>query len=220
MHNSTSKRLELNIERIMKEWEKRACAEINSAGLEKRLVLRDSLPEYLGQLSRALSKTINRTEARKKYDEAESTRVGKKHGKERSESDNYTMDEMIFEYHILRQVVCDVLEEEAPLTDVDREVIVCSIEQAVNDAATEFNDSLLDLNSQLNEEKNLRDNFVASLSHDLRTPLTTIKMIAQMLAKKSNSPEDILKDSQRIVTGVDRIDNMIQDLLDKRHASI
>lgn len=217
MSESISKRLERNIERIMKDWEKRTLAEIESANFEGKLALRDSLPEYLAQLAMALSKTINRSEARKKIDKAESTRVGKKHGKERSQSINYTMDEMIFEYHILRQVLCDVLEEEAPLNDVERELIVCSIEQAVNDAATEFSDSLKELNTKLTEEKNLRDQFVASLSHDLRTPLTSIKMFAQILAKKSHEPEVIQKTSNRIITGVDRIDSMIQDLLDFTH---
>jgi hypothetical protein len=131
MPNSTSKRLEANIERIMTEWEKRTLSEIASANVEGKLALRDSLPEYLAQLAMALSKTIDRTEARKKFDKSESTRVGKKHGKERSRSISYTMDEMIFEYHILRQVLCDILEEEAPLTDGEHEIIICSIEQAV-----------------------------------------------------------------------------------------
>jgi signal transduction histidine kinase len=212
-----AKRLEENIERILMEWEQRVLAEIPSAINENQLTLRDFLPEYLAELVDALSKTIDRTEARKKFDKAESTRVSKKHGQERFSTLRYTMDEMIFEYHILRRVLCDVLEEEAPLNDVEREIIVCSIEQAVNDAATEFSNSLKYINTQLSEEKNLRDKFVASLSHDLRTPLTSIKIVAQILAKKIQSHEEIKKASQRIVTAVDRVDTMIQDLLDFTH---
>lgn len=217
MSESISNRLKKNIEPIMKEWESRVLVEIVSANFETPLALRDSLPEYLSQLASALSQKIDRTQARKIFDKSESTRVGKKHGSERSKSVNYTMKEMILEYHILRRVVFDVLEQEAPMTDVEREIIVCSVEQAVNDAASEFSDSLKHVNAELNEEKNLRDKFVASLSHDLRSPLTSIKMLAQLLAKKIHSPEDILKSSNKIVAGVDRIDSMIQDLLDFTH---
>ncbi|MBA2405107.1 MAG: sensor histidine kinase [Bdellovibrionales bacterium] len=217
MSCETSVRLERNINKIMHAWEQRTLREIVASKYEGSVALRDSLPEYLGQLAKALSKTLDHSDASKKLDKDESTRVGKKHGKERAKSINYTMDQMIKEYHILRQVLCEVLEEDAPLNQIEREIIICSIEQAVNDAATQFSESLSSLNDQLNEEKQLRDKFVASLSHDLRTPLTTIKMIAQMLAKKSHGPEEIIKTSARIVTAVDRVDTMIQDLLDFTH---
>jgi hypothetical protein len=37
------------------------------------------------------------------------------------------MDQLIIEYHILREVLCDFFEEEEPLTEIELEVIVCSI---------------------------------------------------------------------------------------------
>ncbi len=212
-----SVRLERNINKIMHIWEQRTLLEIAASKYEGSVALRDSLPEYLGQLAKALSKTLDLSKASKKIDKDESTRVGKKHGKERAKSINYTMDQMIKEYHILRQVLCEVLEEDAPLGHIEREIIICSIEQAVNDAATQFSETLSSLNDQLNEEKELRDKFVASLSHDLRTPLTSIRMVAQILSKKIHSPEEIKKTSDRIVKAVDRVDTMIQDLLDFTH---
>jgi len=217
MTDSASSRLEKNKEKILHAWEQRTVQEISASGKQSSLALRDSLPEYINHLVKALSIKVERLDARKKVDVEESTRVGKKHGRERAQSPHYTMDQMILEYHILRQVMCDILEEELPLSTVEREVIVCSIEKAVNDAATEFSDYITSLNDELSEEKILRDKFVTSLTHDLRTPLATIKLIAQMLVKRTPDPEEIKSSSDRIVKGVTRIDTMIQDLLDFTH---
>jgi hypothetical protein len=57
------------------------------------------------------------------------------------------MTQLIFEYQLLRQVIFQVLEEEAPLEVRDRDIIIGCIEQAVNDAATQFSETceILDL---------------------------------------------------------------------------
>jgi signal transduction histidine kinase len=59
-----------------------------------------------------------------------------------------------------------------------------------------------------------RDEFVATLSHDLRSPLTTVKGNAELLQARwaqVASPEKLL---HKIIANVDRADGMIQDLLD------
>jgi len=139
---TTSDRLKRNIPEIMNIWEKRANIEIKAAHHQDKFSLRDALPDYLSQLAKALSNTTDRTSARKKYEKEETTRISEEHGKDRAGSFNYTINQLIQEYHILRQIICDVLEDEAPLSYIEREVIVCSIEQAVNDAATKFSDTL------------------------------------------------------------------------------
>jgi signal transduction histidine kinase len=63
-------------------------------------------------------------------------------------------------------------------------------------------------------ERDIREKFVATLSHDLRTPLTSAKMSANLLARKPNDPELLQKLSGRIADSIDRADEMIRDLLD------
>jgi signal transduction histidine kinase len=204
MANDASARLQRNIEKIMLRWQERAEQEVFAAVHQKQLALRDSLPEYLRQLADTLSTMIPRTEARVQWDLRESERVGKKHGRERAGSRNYTIDQMIFEYHILRQVIGEVMEEEAPLTPTEMEIITCSIEQAVNDAATEFSDTLRDIQEKL----------MATLAHDLRSPLTSAKLYTQMLAKRPDDPQRVAKVTARIGENLTRVDAMIQNLLD------
>lgn len=202
--NQASERLKRLNDKIMHTWEERALIEVNASVHQHSLALRDSLPEFLDQLSTALSTTINRTTARVKWDKDESTRVGRKHGRERAGMYRYTMDQLIFEYHILRQVICDVMEEEEPLSDVEREVIVCAVEQAVNDAATQFSETLRDIQERLTQ----------TLAHDLRGPLSSAKMNAQLFLR---NPEDLKRGIlavKRISNSIDRVDLMITDLLD------
>jgi signal transduction histidine kinase len=204
MQNLTAERLKRLSPEIMSNWVERTLQEVKASNLQETLALRDSLPIYLSQLVDALKNTIDRTAARNKSDLLNSTRIGKKHGRERAVASEYTMDQMILEYHILRQVICDEMEKEEPLSPVEREVIVCSIEQAVNDAATQFSDTLRDFQEQLSH----------TLVHDLRNPLSTVKISAQVLAKQITDQSQLEK-IKRILLGAERIDEMVQEILDE-----
>ena len=204
MSKTASERLDINKEEVMDLWVDRALKEIKAAKHQEDLALRNSLPVYLEHLVDALSTTINRTRARRIADKEEGTRIGKKHGKERASSFNYSMDQVISEYHIMRQVICDVLEREVPLTPVEREVIVCSVEQAVNDAATQYSDTLKDIQEQLTK----------SLAHDFLTPLSAARLNLQFVLRKPDDVENIISKTSRAIVSLDRIEKMIQDLLD------
>ncbi len=201
---STSQKLQHKSLQIMDTWVERALQEVTAAHFQKNLALRDSLPEYLTQLVDALSHTIDRTEARKRFDKAASLRVGKKHGNERAQAMDYTMDQMILEYHILRQVIFDVMEEDGVLDITDQEVIICSIEQAVNDAATEFSNTLRDIQEKLSQ----------TLAHDLRNPIAAAKVSATLILRRPEDENNCIKNASRISNCLDRLDKMISDLLD------
>ncbi len=188
----------------MKKWEECARKEIASTCHQESLALQDSLPEFLQLLIQALSTTVDRTEARRIADRLENERVGKKHGRERAGSLSYTMEQLIYEYHILRQTICDVMEEEAALTPVEREVIVTAIEQAVNDAATEFSQTL----------RAIQENLTHTIAHDLRGPITAAKSGAQLILRRPEDSEHCIRVASRIVSSMDQLDSMIHDLLD------
>jgi PAS domain S-box-containing protein len=67
--------------------------------------------------------------------------------------------------------------------------------------------------TELERERDLRDKFVSTLSHDLRTPLTASKMSAQIIARKI-ADSSIHTHTTRIVENINRADKLIQDLLD------
>ncbi|HZI11580.1 MAG TPA: ATP-binding protein [Myxococcus sp.] len=80
-------------------------------------------------------------------------------------------------------------------------------------ANTDIHDQKM-ITARLEEEHDLRERFVATLTHDLRTPLTAAKLNAQMVARKVHDPSALYKLAARIIDNLDRADQMIRDLLD------
>ncbi|MGZ3649583.1 MAG: GAF domain-containing sensor histidine kinase [Bdellovibrionota bacterium] len=68
--------------------------------------------------------------------------------------------------------------------------------------------------ADLMAERELREKFVSLMSHDLRTPLAAIRISAQLAQRQAESPEKSRSLAGRIVSDVERIDQMISDLLD------
>lgn len=68
--------------------------------------------------------------------------------------------------------------------------------------------------SKLAAETELRERFVVTLSHDLRTPLAAAKMGAQLVARRSADSAEVVKLAAKVAHNVDRVDEMIRDLLD------
>ena len=204
MSNEASDRLKQNAEKIMRMWEKRARDEVGASTHQNSLVLQNSLPLYLNQLVDELSNRIVRTSARITADEVESTRIGKLHGHERAGYADYSMTQLIFEYQLLRQVIFQVLEEEAPLEVRDRDIIIGSIEQAVNDAATQFSETLRDI----------QELFMVTLTHDLRNPINVVKMGTQLILRRLEQGDTQTNVAARMLGAINRLDSMIQNLLD------
>jgi len=194
MPNQASEYLKNNINSIMNLWEIRTRPKDGSTQVQT-LPLRNSLPEYLMELAEILSVT---------GDKKETNLAGRKHGRTRAKTPNYTIDQLIFEYHILRQVIFEVLEENVELSIAQRDVIIDSIEQSVNDAATEFSDYL----------KEVQETLSRTLVHDLRSPLTIAKLCLGLLRIGEDNKDYNKSIQRRISTSLDRIDAMIYHLLD------
>jgi len=194
MPNQASEYLKNNINNVMKLWEVRVQRGVDSTQ-DQTLPFRNSLVEYLTELAEILSVT---------GDKKPTNIAGKKHGRTRAKTPNYTIDQLIFEYHILRQVIFEVLEENMVLTPAQRDVIVDSIEQSVNDAATEFSDYL----------KEVQETLSRTLVHDLRSPLTIAKLCLGLIRIGEDNKDYNKSIQRRISTSLDRIDAMIYRLLD------
>ena len=116
-----SQRLKEKKELIMSIWEKRSNSEVPSALLTRSLALRNSLPLYLDHLSDALATNRKMDMKSVLAHDSESIRIGKLHGADRAGNTNYSLTEVIFEYHILREVIFQVLESDGPLEVIQRD---------------------------------------------------------------------------------------------------
>jgi PAS domain S-box-containing protein len=72
---------------------------------------------------------------------------------------------------------------------------------------------------ELQLERDLRERFVAALSHDLRSPLSAVRMSAQLLGQTATDPQAARTQAARIIRNVDHTDHLIQNLLDASRVS-
>ncbi|MEP7152855.1 MAG: HAMP domain-containing sensor histidine kinase [Nitrospira sp.] len=191
-------------EAILTLWEKRCLKEVTSARITGPRALRDSLPTFLDRLDEALAAHHKMDATPVAILEQEAIRVGKMHGVDRACNTKYTLGEVIDEYHILRQVIFHILERDGPLAEMPRDILLDSIEQAVKNAVLEFTQAHSDI----------QEKFIHTLTHDLRTPISVAKMNAALAVRGTGIPDSAKEFIKRNVVSLNRLDSMIEDLLD------
>ena len=126
-------RLQTSKERILKLWMDRVCQVIPAARAQDEPQLRNSLPKFLDCLVAALAAEPLRPVSLEALNE-----VSQEHGKQRSSLEEYSLHQMLQEYRLLREVIFQVLEHNAPLTTAERDLILCAIEQGMAEAGACF----------------------------------------------------------------------------------
>ncbi len=99
-----------------------------------------------------------------------------------------------------------------------------SLSKSINKISYSFKKTLNDLNQQSgkiydlyeNQTKqiNLRNKFLSSISHELKTPLMVINITAQAIMDGIFTPEEEKLELDKILKEINNLDGMIKDLLD------
>jgi signal transduction histidine kinase len=90
-------------------------------------------------------------------------------------------------------------------------LFLSSVRSAVRARRRQY--QMRDLYRALEREVQLSDMFVSILGHDLRSPITAIKLAAEVIVRLSSDPR-ALRPTGRILTSADRMTRMIEQLLD------
>lgn len=204
---------------ILKDWEKLSREKVVAAQKQSRLALRDSLPEFMDQLELTLKSSHPSEQA------ASNAEVAKEHGEDRAKQPEYTLEEVIFEYHILRAVIIDHLEASADLASESQKIIHEFIDRGIGKAAATFAE--LEANHQSIQAKKFeeakivaeRSNqaksaFLANMSHEIRTPLGAIMGFVGLLKDKGLSEEEISNYHTIIDRNSNHLLRIIDDILD------
>jgi PAS domain S-box-containing protein len=128
---STGQRLRQHLPRILQLWEERVRQQMPTARAHASPTLRDTLPVLLETLATALEHHPPTAPVGEQP-------LGRAHGLERASLRDYSLEEVIFEYQLLRQVLFEVLEEQGPLGAAERDVLLDAIQAGERNAASEF----------------------------------------------------------------------------------
>jgi NO-binding membrane sensor protein with MHYT domain/nitrogen-specific signal transduction histidine kinase len=74
--------------------------------------------------------------------------------------------------------------------------------------------------ADMTAERELRERFVSALAHDLRNPLSAAKMSASLILRGAEDPDLVRKFSTKVIHNIDRMDQMVQDLLDAHRITV
>jgi signal transduction histidine kinase len=183
---------------VISTWADRVRQSIGAAQNERLPIVVDTLPALIENLAEALAPNYPRELA------TEGTTIATEHGGERARVTRISPPELIKEFQLLRDVLFEVLNEGAPLNERDTRIIVKSVDQAMSESLTAY----------FLVHEGLREQFSMTLTHDLRTPLTTIKASADLILRYPDRTDQVQRLAARIAEDVKRIDRMTQDLLD------
>ncbi len=182
--------------RILELWEQRVRDGVIAARNLEPSNLRNSIPLVL----EALAGTLDNLE---KSEEPDLT-ISQAHGLQRASQPQYSIKQIIFEYRLLRRTIFDVLAPDALIDPRALNAIMNVIEVGISEATATFADY----------QYRLREQFISTLAHDLRNPLTAVKAAAQLNLRHPENMATTQMLSARIVDSIVRTERMIQDLLD------
>lgn len=183
---------------LLREWTDAVLADVERASSLPEPILINTLPTFFDNLVQALTPGYPRESA------VEGTSIASAHGDERARLTSYQPQELIAEYHIFKRVLLRMVERERlALAPEQLDLVHESIDAAVREAIAAYNAT----------QERLRQSYVATLAHDLRTPLSSIGMAATLLAARPE-PAQAADLAGRIRANVDHIDEMVRELLD------
>ena len=183
---------------VIDAWCQAARETLCKAGELPDPILLNTLPTFYERLARLLTQEFYQASG------VDVAIIAQEHGGERARLSGYDTTTLIREYQLFRQVLFRMLHEGGvQLTHEQREAIATSIDNAIRESVTAF--ALI--------QSALREQFIAALTHDLRTPLSNVSVAAQVIETRAQG-EDIRKMAHRIVLNAQRIEAMTRDLLD------
>ncbi|HEV2612612.1 MAG TPA: HAMP domain-containing sensor histidine kinase [Noviherbaspirillum sp.] len=186
-------------ETVFSEWEKRVCASVKGASGLLHPILVNTLPSMYDNLAEALTPDYSRTSAG-----VTTPSVAAEHGGERARLTRYEAHAVICEYQILRTTIVDVLKQhDVPISDAEMQIISSSFDSAIRESVTAFTLA----------QSAFREQFVATIAHDLRSPLAAASMANQMIPHVRDF-DRINGLAAKVDENLSRIDQMIKDLLD------
>ena len=203
---------------ILQIWELRCRARIAAAQVQSRSDLRDSLPQFIDMLVDTLrGNPVSQTRAPAK--------VAREHAEERVNQPEYTLDEVISEFHILRTTVLEQVENGAPVEREARKIINAFIDAGISNSASKYMEIEISRRAhyaQMMEEARIeaergsqaKSAFLANMSHEIRTPLGAIMGFAGLL-KDQGLPRDEIADYVSIIERSSyHLLRIIDDILD------
>jgi signal transduction histidine kinase len=202
--NPTVTRLRKDASRILRQWEQRVRQAAPPTRRDESPALLDRMPAILEEIRRALSRaSAPRRERSGEPIAPDQDRQPARHGE-------YSLDQLLLEYSLLRSVLLEVLEEAGAMPAPDRDIILDRIESAMREAAADFAHGQQETLRQADRRKN---ELLIMLGHELRTPLAAIGNAVYILEQIGAGDERAARQRAIISRQAAHVVRLVDDLL-------
>jgi signal transduction histidine kinase/CheY-like chemotaxis protein len=197
---------------LIEQWSKRAVEEQPNARRVHHQDLLDDLPRLLWELGGHLT-------SEGETDGSPHRRFALEHGEHRWQT-GWSLTEVIRDYRILRLVVLEhldeVLDRSLRLREIQAvglaldEAIEASVRRYVQVSETQYRE----LAESLREADRRKNDFLATLAHELRNPLAPLRNTLEVIRLQDDSPAAIRQARELMDRQVEQMTRLVEDLLD------
>ena len=93
-------------------------------------------------------------------------------------------------------------------------ILVCSITPGIVDEFAHLSEAINNMTTRLEQMDSSRQEFVSNVSHELKTPLSSIKVLTESILLQENVPTEMYSEFLRDINSeIDRMTNIVNDLL-------
>ena len=211
---STSKIIRQYKEDILQQWLAEVKQQLPEANEQDYVALRNDIPDLLEDIAHNVDATQDQ-DTHESFD----------HGRIRATFENYSLAHVIREYRILLKVVLQFIDSKGNVSTSDRDEIIYEVTKAIEEASEVFfrlrqeksekgQQEAEALVLQLQEEGQLRDDFIGTVTHDLRNPLANTISLVELLQSRLDGDPTCYRLLDAVRTSTQRADTLIQNLLD------
>lgn len=203
MMNEAAAVIEQNKTRILEEWVSRVRDELSAPKITIDPVLRDHLPLLLDDIILIMRRYENNEWSAEKtnFEGMLDNSIG--HGRHRSSSAGYDIEQVLKEYIILHRLLTDLLRSRKVFTTEVGDVIKYIIENSMLYAAVSFQQSL----------QEVRQKLMGVLVHDVRNPVSAAYLAVSMI-DQDDEPERFGKIRTMLRTSLKRSLDLLEGFLE------
>ncbi|RYZ57351.1 MAG: sensor histidine kinase [Proteobacteria bacterium] len=190
-------------DKIEKLWAERVKTAIPSSRDLREPVLMNTFPTFIANLAEALTPDFPREDA------TENSTIAEAHGRERFIMTEFTLSQIVTEYILSRDIITEELDAKDELTKADIAIIDKSFILGIQAS----------INSYAAIQEDLRRTFIATLSHDIRNPISTIKMASDLLREEMKPDGDTTELVSMISSNAEKADDLLVAVLNSSLAA-
>jgi signal transduction histidine kinase len=196
---SVSRAVLVRREQIMQAWMSNVRKMVPQTVPLLTSILENTLPSFIDSLALLL------TDATALKMKGDLGLIAMEHGGERARLTSFDTTALIHELQIFRDTLFAELDKDAVILEPCQRVLISTyIDNAIRESVNAF----------VIVQSGLREQFIAAMTHDLRTPLANAQMAAELIQRTSGD-ETVTQLALKIISNTKRIDLMSRQLLEK-----